>query len=90
MKFDIFHSFNLFKNCMSYREQYRYDLTKVFAIWEGGIAIYGGVIGGFIAAVLFCKFNKFPLMRLMDIVVPSLILGQAIGRWDNFVNQEAF
>ena len=71
-------------------EQYRYDLTKVFAVWEGGIAIYGGVIGGFIAAMLFCKFNKFPLMRLIDIVVPSLILGQAIGRWGNFVNQEAF
>lgn len=71
-------------------EQYRYDLIKVFAVWEGGIAIYGGIIGGFIAAVLFCKFNKFPLMRLIDIVVPSLILGQAIGRWGNFVNQEAF
>ena len=71
-------------------EQYRYDLIKVFAVWEGGIAIYGGIIGGFIAAVLFCKFNKFLLMRLIDIVVPSLILGQAIGRWGNFVNQEAF
>ena len=71
-------------------EQYRYDLIKVFAVWEGGIAIYGGIIGGFIAAVLFCKFNKFQLMRLIDIVVPSLILGQAIGRWGNFVNQEAF
>lgn len=71
-------------------EQYQYNPIKIFSIWEGGIAIYGGVIGGFIAAVLFCKFNKFPLLRLIDIVVPSLILGQAIGRWGNFVNQEAF
>lgn len=71
-------------------EQYRGNILKIAAIWEGGLAIYGGVIGGFIAAVIFSKCNHFPLLRLVDIAVPSLILGQAIGRWGNFVNQEAF
>jgi len=71
-------------------EQYRGNFMKMVAIWEGGLAIYGGVIGGFLAAVIFCKLSKFPLWRLIDMVVPSLILGQAIGRWGNFVNQEAF
>jgi len=71
-------------------EQYRGNFMKMVAIWEGGLAIYGGVIGGFLAAVIFCKLSKFPLWRLIDMVVPSLILGQAIGRWGNLVNQEAF
>lgn len=71
-------------------EQYIDNPLKVFAVWEGGLAIYGGVIGGFIAAVIFARVHRFPLLRLIDLVVPSLILGQAIGRWGNFVNQEAF
>jgi len=70
--------------------QYAGNPLKVLAIWEGGLAIYGAVIGGFIAAMIFARVNRFPLFRLADLVVPSLILGQAIGRWGNFVNQEAF
>lgn len=71
-------------------DQYTGNFKKMIAIWEGGIAIYGGVIGGFLAAVIFSRHNHFPLLRLIDMVVPSLILGQAIGRWGNFMNQEAF
>jgi phosphatidylglycerol:prolipoprotein diacylglycerol transferase len=71
-------------------ESYAGNLLKVFAINQGGLAIYGGVIGGMIAAAIFCQMKKFPLFILLDLVVPSLILGQAIGRWGNFVNQEAF
>lgn len=63
---------------------------KVFAVWEGGLAIYGGIIGGFIAAALYSKIKKISLLGLLDIAAPSLILGQAIGRWGNFANQEAF
>ncbi|MGE4273009.1 MAG: prolipoprotein diacylglyceryl transferase [Desulfitobacterium sp.] len=70
--------------------QYAANPLSAFAIWEGGLAIYGGVIGGFIGAVIFAKLNKFPLLRIIDMVVPSLVLGQAIGRWGNFINQEAF
>lgn len=65
---------------------------KVFAIWEGGLAIYGGVIGGFLGIWIYSRFvnRKAGFANLLDLVAPSLILGQAIGRWGNFVNQEAF
>lgn len=62
----------------------------IIAINQGGLAIYGAVIGGFLAAFIFSKAAKFPFLKLIDLVIPSLILGQAIGRWGNFVNQEAY
>jgi phosphatidylglycerol---prolipoprotein diacylglyceryl transferase len=65
-------------------------LWKVFAIWEGGIAIHGAIIGGLIAGYLFALRRKLPFFTLTDIVAPGLILGQAIGRWGNFFNSEAF
>lgn len=71
-------------------EYYGQNLSKIFAIREGGLAIYGGVIGGLITAIVFCKVNKFSLLKLLDLIMPSLLLGQAIGRWGNFMNQEAF
>ena len=71
-------------------DSYSGDILSIFKIWEGGLAIYGGVLGGLITAILFCHHYKFPLFRFLDLVVPSLVLGQAIGRWGNFVNQEAF
>ena len=71
-------------------DSYSGDILSIFKIWEGGLAIYGGVLGGLITAILFCRHHKFPLFRFLDLVVPSLVIGQAIGRWGNFVNQEAF
>ena len=71
-------------------DMYSDDLMKIFAIREGGLAIYGGVIGGIATAVVFCKIQQFPLLKLMDFAMPSLLLGQIIGRWGNFMNQEAF
>lgn len=66
------------------------DFSNTFAVWQGGIAIYGAVIGGVIAGLIIAKWRKFPILRLLDICAPGLILGQAIGRWGNFMNQEAF
>ena len=63
---------------------------SAIAIWEGGIAIHGAIIGGVIAGILFAKFNRISFWRLADVIAPSLILGQAIGRWGNFFNSEAF
>ncbi|MBK16872.1 MAG: prolipoprotein diacylglyceryl transferase [Prochlorococcus sp. SP3034] len=60
------------------------------AIWEGGIAIHGALIGGFISIVIFCRTNKINLKAFLDVIMPSVILGQAIGRWGNFFNNEAF
>ena len=63
---------------------------KVFAIWEGGIAIHGAIIGGAIAATIFCKRQKISTWLMADLIMPAVILGQAIGRWGNFFNSEAF
>ncbi len=71
-------------------DSYANNIIKIFAVNEGGLAIYGGVIGGLIAALIFSRLKKISLLTLVDLAVPSLILGQAIGRWGNFVNQEAF
>jgi len=66
------------------------SLPRMFAIWEGGIAIHGAIIGGTIAAIIFARINRVSIWKLADLVMPSLILGQAIGRWGNFFNSEAF
>lgn len=62
---------------------------KVFAIWEGGIAIHGALIGAVLTAIVYARVKKQSFWQLADIIAPSLILGQAIGRWGNFINQEA-
>lgn len=63
---------------------------EIIAIWKGGIAIHGAIIGGTIATIIFARLNKISVWELLDLVVPSAILGQAIGRWGNFFNSEAF
>ena len=63
---------------------------EMIAIWNGGIAIYGAVIGGVIAFTLVCKHKKKPLLKMYDCAAPGLILGQIIGRWGNFFNAEAY
>jgi phosphatidylglycerol---prolipoprotein diacylglyceryl transferase len=63
---------------------------QILAIWEGGIAIHGAIIGGAIAAILFARKRQVSFWQLADLVAPSLILGQAVGRWGNFFNSEAF
>jgi len=70
-------------------EVYAADPLKILYIWEGGLAIYGAVIGGIIAALIFKRWRRVPIGEVMDIAAPSLIIAQAIGRWGNFVNQEA-
>ncbi|MEA5571512.1 prolipoprotein diacylglyceryl transferase [Calothrix sp. UHCC 0171] len=70
--------------------EYARNPGKIIAIWEGGIAIHGAIIGGTLAALIFCKLKKVAFWQMADLVAPSLILGQAIGRWGNFFNSEAF
>ncbi len=65
------------------------DPASIIAIWNGGLAIYGAVIGGVISAFIFFKWTRVRIGTMMDIAAPSLIIAQAIGRWGNFVNQEA-
>ena len=79
-------------NFFSYIQFFNYSIKipSIFAIWEGGIAIHGALIGGFITIIIFCKSNKISLRLFLDVIMPSLILGQSIGRWGNFFNNEAF
>ncbi|MEM5002218.1 prolipoprotein diacylglyceryl transferase [Priestia megaterium] len=68
---------------------YSKHLNEIPQIWQGGIAIHGGLIGGVLTAIVYSKVKKISFWKLADIAAPSLILGQAIGRWGNFMNQEA-
>lgn len=72
--------------------EYNYSFLELFNLRQGGLAIYGGVIGGIIGIVIFCliKKNFKILVVIMDVLAPCLILGQALGRWGNFFNQEAY
>jgi phosphatidylglycerol:prolipoprotein diacylglycerol transferase len=71
-------------------DQYKDNLIDIFKIRDGGLAIYGGVIGALLAAWLYTRKKKIPFLHIADYCIPYLVLGQAIGRWGNFVNQEAF
>ena len=69
---------------------YSNDWWEILAIWNGGIAIHGALIAGTIAVVLFCRWRYQSFWDVLDVLVPSVALGQAIGRWGNFFNSEAF
>lgn len=71
-------------------QEYAQRPGDIIAIWKGGIAIHGAIIGGILATLIFARINKISVWQLLDLVVPSLALGQAIGRWGNFFNSEAF
>lgn len=71
-------------------DDYKDNLVDVFKIWNGGLAIYGGVIGAVIGLLIFSKVKKVKLGAAADVGGLGLLIGQAIGRWGNFVNQEAF
>lgn len=68
---------------------YSTNLTSIFKVWEGGLAIHGGMIAALLFIIFYTKKYKVDTLRLLDILVVSLILGQAIGRWGNFMNGEA-
>ncbi len=71
-------------------ELYADNPISVFFIWNGGIAIYGGVLGAVVGIMVFCKIKKISLGATLDLVLMGFLIGQAIGRWGNFFNREAF
>ena len=71
-------------------DEYKGDLVSIFNIRAGGMAIYGGLIGGILAGFMYAKIKKLSFIKLFDLASVSIALGQAIGRWGNFVNQEAY
>lgn len=76
--------------CLFKFSEYQNNLIDIFKIWEGGLAIHGGIIAGLIFTFFYTKKNKVPFLALTDIAAVGIILAQAIGRWGNFFNGEAF
>ena len=66
------------------------DLKSVFTIWNGGLGIYGGIIGGCIGILIVCAVKKLRWRRLFDMIAPGVMIAQALGRWGNFFNGEAY
>ena len=76
--------------CICSWELYADDPISVLYIWKGGIAIYGGVLGAIVGMIVFCRIKKISLGATLDLVLMGFLIGQAIGRWGNFFNREAF
>ena len=76
--------------CLFNLDYYSKNLLDIFKIWEGGLAIHGGIIAGLIFICFYTRKKDINMLELLDIMAPALALGQAIGRWGNFFNQEAF
>ncbi|MBO5317637.1 MAG: prolipoprotein diacylglyceryl transferase [Oscillospiraceae bacterium] len=73
-----------------WEEMFASNPISVLYVWEGGIAIYGGIIGAAIGVVIHCLVKKISLPAVLDIVALGFLIGQCIGRWGNFINREAF
>ena len=71
-------------------DYYREHLDELFAVWNGGLAIYGGVLAGALVVVLYCRRRGIPVGAMLDNLAYGLLVGQIIGRWGNFMNREAF
>ena len=76
--------------CIFSWEMYADNPIRVLYIWEGGIAIYGSVIGAILGIIIFCKVKKLRISTVLDLVSLGFLIGQFIGRWGNFFNREAF
>ena len=76
--------------CLFNLDYYSKNLLDIFKIWEGGLAIHGGIIAGILTIYLYTRKKEIPILKLLDIFAPALVLGQAIGRWGNFFNMEAY
>lgn len=71
-------------------DYYGENLSEIYKVWNGGLAIHGGIIFGALTIIIYCKKYKFSSGKILDIFAPFLLLAQAIGRWGNFFNSEAY
>ena len=76
--------------CLFNLNYYSKNILDIFKIWEGGLAIHGGIIAGILTIYIYSRKKEISLLKLLDIFAPALVLGQAIGRWGNFFNMEAY
>src|SRR5450432_60552 len=71
-------------------QYYLQNPLQILAVWNGGLGIYGAIVGGVFGILLYCRRHKQPVLLWVDLAVPGMALGQAIGRWANFVNNELY
>lgn len=71
-------------------DSYKSDYMKIFAVWEGGLAVYGGLAAGILTGMIYCRVKKIRFSQLADCASIAFLIGQCIGRWGNFVNAEAY
>lgn len=76
--------------CLLCHDYYSQNRLEILEIWQGGLSIHGALIGGFLGGAIYTLRHKLPLLKLCDIFAFGICLGQAIGRWGNFFNSEAF
>ena len=76
--------------CIFSWNEFKDDPISVLYIWQGGIAIYGGVLGAALGIVVFCLIKRIKLGAVLDLVALGFLIGQSVGRWGNFFNREAF
>ena len=76
--------------CIFSWDYYGKNPIEILYIWEGGLAIYGGVLGALAGCLVFCKIKKIKVSALLDVALLGFLIGQSIGRWGNFMNREAF
>ena len=71
-------------------DYYLNNLSEIYKVWHGGLAIHGGILFGALFVFLYSRKNKLNFIELTDIILPGVIIAQGIGRWGNFFNQEAY
>ncbi len=76
--------------CVFDGDIFKEGFLNIFKIWEGGLAIYGGIIGAILSTIVYCKKHNLSILKVFDVCSPGLLIGQSIGRWGNFVNAEVF
>ena len=76
--------------CVFSWDSFADDLISILYIWNGGLAIYGGVLGAIVGVAVYCRFKKIPVTTVLDVVAIGFLIGQSLGRWGNFFNREAF
>lgn len=86
----IYHVFSSSEGGLIGWEYYKQNPWEIFALWQGGLGIYGAIIGGALGLILYARVNHLNPLRWLDFAAPGMAIGQAIGRWGNFVNQELY
>lgn len=86
----LYHVFSSPQGGMLGWDYYKKNPLDIFAIWHGGLGIYGALAGGALGVVLFCHFRKLNVMRYLGFVAPGAAIGQSIGRWGNYMNRELY